>query len=68
MKKTLLLLTVILGINNVNAQLKVKAGTNLSSLRGELNTTLNNYIADNYDYEETTKSKISFYAGVGNCI
>lgn len=68
MKKTLLLLTAILGSNIATSQLKVKAGTNVASLRGELNTTLNNYIADNYDYEETTKSKISFYAGVGYTI
>lgn len=43
MKKTLLLLTAILGSNIATSQLKVKAGTNVASLRGELNTTLNNY-------------------------
>jgi len=68
MKKTLLLLTVILGANSSNAQFKIKAGTNVASLRGELNATLNNYIADSYDYAEITKSKISFYAGVGYTI
>jgi len=67
MKKTLLLLTVILGANIATAQLKVKAGTNISSITGSLRATLSDgettYIFPNY--EEQTKSKIGFYAGLG---
>ncbi len=67
MKKTLLLLTAILGANIATAQLKVKAGTNISSITGSLRATLSDgetiYTLPNY--KEQTKSKIGFYAGAG---
>lgn len=67
MKKTLLLLTAILGVNTTNAQLKIKAGTNISSITGSLRATLSDgetiYTLPNY--KEQTKSNIGFYAGLG---
>ena len=67
MKKTLLLLTAILGANIATAQLKVKAGTNISSITGSQKATLSDgeTIYTLPDYKEQTKSKIGFYAGVG---
>ncbi len=67
MKKTLLLFTAILVANIATAQLKVKAGTNISSITGSLRATLSDgetiYTLPNY--KEQTKSKIGFYAGAG---
>ncbi|WLD22649.1 porin family protein [Flavobacterium dauae] len=67
MKKTLLLLTAILGTYSASAQLKIKAGTNISSINGSLKATLSDgeTIYTLSDYKEQTKSKIGFYAGMG---
>ena len=63
MKKTLLLLTAILGANIATAQLKVKAGTNISSITGSTNVSVSPNINYTFDFNERTKSKTGFYAG-----
>lgn len=65
MKKTLLLLTVILGTTTANAQLKVKAGTNISSITGSTNFSISPNENYTFDFNERTKSKTGFYAGLG---
>src|SRR5690606_25539180 len=65
MKKTLLLLTAILGANIATAQLKVKAGTNISSITGSTNVSVSPNINYTFDFNERTKSKTGFYAGLG---
>jgi len=65
MKKTLLLLTAILGVNTTNAQLKVKAGTNISSITGSTNVRVSPNKNYTFDFNERTKSKTGFYAGLG---
>lgn len=65
MKKTLLLLTVILGTTTSNAQLKIKAGANLSSITGSTNVSISPNENYTFDFNERTKSKTGFYAGLG---
>lgn len=65
MKKTLLLLTVILGVNTTNAQLKIKAGTSISSITGSTNVRVSPNKNYTFDFNERTKSKTGFYAGLG---
>lgn len=65
MKKTLLLLTVILGANIATAQLKIKAGTNISSITGSTNVSVSPNKNYTFDFSERTKSKTGFYAGLG---
>lgn len=65
MKKTLLLLTAILGANSTNAQLKVKAGTNISSITGSTNVSVSPNKNYTFDFNERTKSKTGFYVGLG---
>ena len=65
MKKTLLLLTAILGANIATAQLKVKAGTNISSITGSTNVSVSPNKNYTFDFNERTKSKTGFYAGLG---
>lgn len=65
MKKTLLLLTAILGATNASAQLKIKAGTNISSITGSTNVRVSSNENHTFDFNERTKSKTGFYAGLG---
>lgn len=65
MKKTFLLLTTILVANIATAQLKIKAGTNISSITGSTNVSVSPNKNYTFDFNERTKSKIGFYAGLG---
>lgn len=65
MKKTLLLFTAILGANIATAQLKIKAGTNISSITGSTNVRVSPNENYTFDFNERTKSKTGFYAGLG---
>lgn len=65
MKKTLLLLTFILGTTTANAQLKVKAGTNISSISGSIKAETRVFLLKQFNYEDRTKSKIGLYLGAG---
>jgi|GEM_PF-1440639 len=65
MTKTLLLLTAILGANIATAQLKIKTGTNISSITGSTNVSVSPNENYTFDFNERTKSKTGFYAGLG---
>lgn len=64
MKKTLLLLLFTAPICAF-AQPKIKAGTNISSLRGSTTTKYDSGVGTHTDYSESTKPKFGFYVGLG---
>jgi len=65
MKKTLLFITFTLTTTISNAQLKIKAGTNISSITGHTNVSFSQSENYRFDFKDSTKSKVGFYAGIG---